>query len=135
MGAWGQEPFDNDAAGDWSYELEECDDLSVIRETLNRVIECGDDYLDGDDASAALAACDTIARLRGHAGVSNSHTETVDNWVAAHPGLKTDSLLKLAHKVINRIVADDSELLELWQESDSFDEWQASIEALRARLK
>ena len=135
MGAWGHDTFDNDTACDWAYELEGCDDLSVIRETLNRVIECGDEYLDSDEASQALAACDAIARLRGNFGVRNPYTETVDTWVAAHADLKTDGLLPLAHKVIDRIVGEDSELLELWKDSDSLSEWQASIEDLRSRLK
>jgi hypothetical protein len=135
MGAWGHDTFDNDTACDWAYGLEECDDLSVICETLNRVIECGDEYLDSEDASQALAACDTIARLRGNFGVRNPYTEPVDKWVAAHADLKTDRLLPIAHRVIDRIVAEDSELLELWRDSDSFREWQASVEDLRSRLK
>lgn len=135
MGAWGHDTFDNDSACDWAYELEECDDLSFIEETLNQVIECGDEYLDSDEASRALAACDVLGRLRGNFGVRNPSTEAVDGWVAAHTDLRADELLPLAHNVIDRILAKDSELLELWQDTDSLSEWQASVEALRTRLK
>ena len=135
MGAWGHDTFDNDASGDWACELAECDDLSVIEEALERVIECGDDYLESDEAARALAACDTIARLRGNFGVRNANTERVDKWVAAHPDLSTDRLLPVAHRVIDRVVGDDSELPQLWEDSNFFDEWQASIADLRSRLK
>ena len=135
MGAWGHDTFDNDAAGDWACELAESDDLSVIEDALDGVLECGDDYLESDEAARALAACDTIARLRGNFGVRNSDTDRVDQWVAAHPKLATDRLLPVAHQVIDRIVGPDSELPDLWKDSDSYDAWQASLDDLRSRLK
>ncbi len=135
MGAWGYDVFDNDDACDWCYELENCNDLSLIKETLKCVAQSDEEYLDAGEASQALAACETVARLRGNFGVQNANTETVDQWVATHSALITDALLPLAHTVIDHVLADHSELRELWQESESFNEWQASIENLRARLK
>jgi hypothetical protein len=135
MGAWGHDTFDNDTAGDWTYKLEKCDDLSLIQETLNRVIECGDEYLDSDDALMALGACDAIARLRGNFGVRNAYTEAVDKWANAHKHLETDPFLNVAHQVIDRIVGVDSGLVQLWNKSKSYREWQAAIEDLRSRLK
>ncbi len=135
MGTWGHDTFDNDTACDWTYDLEECDDLSVIQEALGGVLDSNEDYLDSNEASQALAACETIARMRGNIGVRNPHTETVDQWAAAHKDLKTDTLLKTAHKVIDRILGEDSELPELWRDSDSYGDWQVAIEDLRSRLK
>ena len=40
---------------------------------------------------------------------------------------KTDELLPVAHRVIDRIVAEDSELLELWKDSDSFNRGVRSV--------
>ena len=135
MGAWGCDTFDNDTACDWSYGLETCDDLSLLQESLQRVLECGAEYLDSDEASEALAACETIARLRGQFGVRNAYTEPVDQWVTSHSHLTTDDILPLARRALDRIVGEDSELVELWQESESFADWQASIQNLRARLQ
>lgn len=135
MGAWGHDTFDNDTACDWTAELEESDDLSVIEETLAMVLELEDDYLDSDEATRALAACDTVARLRGNFGVRNSYTEPVDNWVQSHSNLNAAPLLPNAHRVIDRILADDSELVDLWKESDSYDEWLTTMDNLRSRLK
>jgi hypothetical protein len=135
MGAWGADTFDNDTACDWVYDLEECDDLSFVKETLERFFESSDDYIDADIGSEALAACEVIARLRGNFGVHNSYTESVDQWVESHSKLKTDGLLPMAQRVIDRVLTDDSELAELWGDSDSHDEWLAAVENLRSRLK
>ncbi len=63
MGAWGVLAFDNDEANDWAYELEETGDLSAVQSALAAVDAAGADYLDGDTASEALAACEVLARL------------------------------------------------------------------------
>ncbi len=34
MGAWGANTFENDTACDWTYELADVDDLSLVLETL-----------------------------------------------------------------------------------------------------
>lgn len=81
MGAWAVDAFGNDDAGDWSYELEETDDLFLIEEALNKVIETGDQYLEAPDATIALAAAEVIARLQGNWGERNSYTEAADGWV------------------------------------------------------
>jgi len=135
MGAWDYDTFDNDTACDWAYALEKSDDLSVIKHTLNEVIENDNDYLDSDVASEGLAACDTLARLRGTFGVRNSYTEAVDNWVAGHPDLDAAPLLPLAHRVIDRILGEDSELVELWEDSGAYDKWRAKVDSLRSRLE
>jgi hypothetical protein len=43
MGAWGVPAFDNDAANDWAYELEEVHDLSLVETALDEVIAAGDE--------------------------------------------------------------------------------------------
>ena len=66
MGAWETDPFGNDTACDWQYELEETDDLSLIESTLEKVREVGSKYLDASDAEEAIAAADAIVRLKGN---------------------------------------------------------------------
>ena len=65
MGAWDATSFGNDTANDWAYDLEKCDDLSYIESTLQEVLDTGDDYLDSDPASEAIAAAEVLAWLRG----------------------------------------------------------------------
>ncbi len=82
MGAWGFDPFGNDMACDWVYDLEKTTGLPFIQETLESVIETGDDYLEAPTAEQAIAACDAIARLKGNFYERNSYTISLDAWVA-----------------------------------------------------
>lgn len=134
MGAWGVLAFDNDDANDWAYDLEKASDLALV-ESAFEAIEEADDYLEAPDATNALAACEVLARLNGKPGYQNAYTEKVDQWVAAHPLQPASSLLKRAETVIDRILGDNSELKELWIDSDENEQWLASIEQLRQRLR
>lgn len=133
MGVWGINTFDNDTAGDWSYGLEECDDLSYVRQTLENSISSGE-VLDADIASEALAACEVIARLSGNWGERNAYTETVDDWVKGHPQEAPVGLIALATRVIDSVLREDSELRQLWEQSDEFEEWRECVADLNRRL-
>ena len=134
MATWSTEPFGNDSAVDWSYGLEQVNDLSLIDDALNRVLDCGDDYLESPEAEEAIAAIDVIARLKGNFYVQDSHTESADKWVAAHALRPTPELIEKATQVLDRIVTESSELYELWQEGENFDKWRQQIDLLRARI-
>jgi len=134
MGAWGAGSFDNDTACDWSYGLEEVNDLSLVVKTLSQVLDTQDEYLDADLGSEALGACEVIARLKGHWGPRNPYTETVDKWVEAHPIVVSPDHLQSAVAAIERILRPPSELLDLWQEGDGA-EWRKAVEELRSRVQ
>lgn len=134
MGAWGHQAFDNDMANDWAYGLEETDDLSLVESAFAELEQGADDEgLDSDLACNALAACEVLARLRGKPGY-DAYTEKVDDWVKAHPIVPPPALIATANAAIDRVLADDSELRELWDESDEGDVWRKSVEELRSRL-
>ena len=61
MGAWGFGTFENDDAGDWLFDLEETNDLSLIEQTLT----LEDDYIEAPDGCNALAAAEIVAALMG----------------------------------------------------------------------
>jgi hypothetical protein len=132
MGAWGVLAFDNDDANDWAYELDGVNDLSLV-ETALAAVEGADDYLEVTEACNALAACEVLARLRGNFGYQNAYTEKVDLWVKKHPLKPSAELIARASSVLDRILADGSELRELWEEADAT-EWLASISDLRGRM-
>ena len=92
-----------------------------------------EDDLDADEACAGLAACEVVARLKGHWGVRNPYTETVDTWVARHPIAPTPEVIGLAAVAIQRVLGEPSELRELWEEEDA-KEWLAAVENLRSRV-
>lgn len=134
MGAWATDAFGNDTACDWAYGLDAVSDLSLVRDTIARVRAVGEDYLDADEACEALAACEVLARLQGRHGFRNAYTETVDTWVAKHPQPLPPELVAAALETVDRILAPDSELLELWDEDGPNPEWHAAMDDLRARL-
>jgi hypothetical protein len=131
MGAWSAESFGNDTACDWSYGLEDVDDLSLVGQSFEAVLDEGDEYLDSDVACEAIAACEVIARLKGNWGRRDSYSEPVDQWVESHKIIPPDNLVQTALAVIGRILGPDSELRELWEDSS---EWPKAMEDLRARV-
>jgi hypothetical protein len=134
MGAWGVLAFDDDHANDWAYGLDDADDLSLVESAL-KAVEDADVYLEAPEATAALAACEVLARLKGQPGYKNAYTKKVDDWVAAHPFKPSGVLVEQALATINRILGDNSELRDLWSNSDENERWLASVEDLRQRLQ
>jgi hypothetical protein len=134
MGAWGVLAFENDTAGDWVWELDDVDDLSLVDRALDDVETISGGYLDSDTACIALAACEVLARLAGQTGYTSPGTAGVDAWVAANPLRPPPALLRRALAAIDRVIDDESELRDVWTESDSADAWRAGLADLRRRV-
>jgi Domain of unknown function (DUF4259) len=132
MGAWGHGIFDNDAAGDWVGGLEESSDLSVISRAIHAVFD--EEYIESDTASEALAAIDTLARLKGQYGIRNEDTEEVDSWVENNPIDPPKELIDKSNKALELISSDSSELYELWAATDEIEEWKSEVESLKSRI-
>lgn len=128
MGAWGHEPFENDTAMDWSYDLEESTDLSV----LSRALQPGPGYLEADQGTELLAAAAVVA---GALHPVTQLPENVQNWLQRHAGLEFGSLRVPARQGIDRVLGAESELRELWEENEeNFNAWQASLQKLMVAL-
>lgn len=135
MGTWSHESFGNDTANDWAYELEDATDFSVIETALQVALDEGDEYLDADLAMEAIAAVEVIAKRLGKGTQSDVYTEKVDQWLETISEQPSDDLLSLAKRVLERIVADDSELKELWLEPHEYELWLGSIQQLKDALQ
>ena len=133
MGTWGERAFDNDDAADWADDFVEGDDLSPVEVALDAVA-VNDRYVEAPTAWNALAACEVLARLLDRAGYRDDTTEAVDEWVADHAQCPPADLLSRAVAAIDRILADDSKLKELWAESEEYDQWVAAVTDLRSRV-
>ncbi len=132
MGAWSHEPFGNDDANDWAYGLDEARDLGLIESALDKVLD-SEGYLEAPVASEAVGAVEVIAKLLGRGTQSDAYTEQIDEWVKT-VGLKPSSaLLEKASRTLDRIMSDDSELRELWQEEGTGD-WESSIANLKKAI-
>lgn len=134
MGTWGVNSFGNDNAADWVWELEKASDLSVVEEAIERVLDCGDEYVESPDAQEAIAAAEVLARLKGKPDLQDAFSEGVDKWVKSHPIKPPPALVQQALQALDRILREPSELLDCWQDSDDLQGWTAAVEDLKKRL-
>jgi hypothetical protein len=128
MGAWGTGSFDNDDASDWIYELEESPDVAVVRRALD--IRSAP-YLEAPEGSTAIAAAEVVAAARGRPAASLP--DSVTAWVAEHGSTVEESDVILAVAALDRVLADDSELRDLWAVTDE-DAWRDAVHDLQRRL-
>jgi hypothetical protein len=94
----------------------------------------GEDYLDSDEAQEALAAAEALTFLLGKPARQNAYTESVEKWAARIKLLPPAELIAKAQAAVTRILGNDSELRELWDEAESGDAWRAEIASLQQRL-
>jgi hypothetical protein len=131
MGAWGEKAFENDSALDWLADLED-GGVTALRDTLSRVAGTGaDDYVEVDDGSAAIAAAEIVA---GAFGERDRLTEEAIAWLDANRGAVVPGDKLAAKRAVERVLAEGSELRELWDENGPDTEWHADVRALLARL-
>lgn len=131
MGAWSHEPFGNDTACDWAYELDDATDLSIIESAIDAVLDEELDYIDASDAEEAIAAIEVLAKLLGHGTQTDSYTERADEWVQQVKLLPNPELIQKAKTAIGVILSEKSELVELWGDNE---DWQISMAQLMAAI-
>ena len=132
MGAWGAGVFENDDAGDWVWELEDDNDMSVLHEALAAAVDTPlDEAVEAPDASNALAAAEIVAAARGHHGAELP--SEAREWIGRNAGIVDARTVALATAAVERI-SINSELKELWEEAES-DEWSLVVSGLLDRLR
>ena len=134
MGTWSHEPFGNDTAIDWAYELQDTQDFLLVEQAIQRVLDCGPEHLDADLAVEAVAAAEIIAKALGRGTQSDAYTEEVDAWLKSISAVPTSTLRSNAHQAMSRILASDSELKELWEESEDLESWESSVRLLQSAM-
>ena len=136
MGAWGSGIFDNDSAADWAGALDDADAADrpgLVRAALTAAVDGDDDGLDLDDASCALAAAAVVAtRLPGGPDVNHNYGPNVETL--ADLRLEAD-LVPLALQAIDRVVAEDSEWFEVWDDAGSLDEARETLTPVLVTLR
>lgn len=129
MGAWSGEPFGNDSAADWAFELDEQASWGLVDATLSAVLDEG--YVDADAATLAIAAAETVAHGLGRPTQDDAYTESVTAFVARAPA-PGNELVEKAAAALARASSSESELAELWADDPA--EWEAANTALQAAL-
>ncbi|WP_296001454.1 DUF4259 domain-containing protein [Rugamonas sp.] len=134
MGTWAVDAFGNDFALDWAEDLQELKNMDAVEDTLNNALDHTDAVLEAPFAAEALVAIEVIARLQGHWGERTEESAAVDAWVAQRPQKARPDLAEKAHRVIERVLSEQSELRELWADSEHYDDWRASVAELKTRV-
>ena len=134
MGTWSHEPFGNDTANVWAYELDDTTDFSVIDATLQTALDEGQENLDADLAMEAIAAIEVLAKSLGHGTQTDVYTDKVDEWVDRISLKPSADLLQKAEQVLALVASDHSELKELWQESEEYELWANNLQQLNTIL-
>jgi hypothetical protein len=131
MGSWGTTSFENDTALDWLAELDDGDSVDGLFDALDIADRA---YLEAPDGEQVIAASEVVAALGGRA--SEDLPEEIISWVARHPDLSAGSYRAMSLAALDRVLAEDSELLQLWSEGgDEALAWRRGVEALRERIR
>jgi hypothetical protein len=144
MTTWAADAFGNDYALDWAQDLQETSSLEPLESSFDYVIDngmgCAAD-VEAPLAAEALAAADVLARLLGNPDVDADGPAGVDAWVAqrlqkATPRFQVQlaQLADKARQAIGIVLAPASELNQLWQESEHYQQWLDEVAALQSRL-
>jgi hypothetical protein len=134
LGAWGLGVFENDTAFDFAADVAEGGGVSAIAQALDRVLSSEGEYLEARHAEEGLAAAEIVARLKGNPGPETAYTASIDTWIKGSQMLVPDELVDKARRSVMRILAEPSELVDLWAPSEEFDDWKRDVEAVLERL-
>jgi hypothetical protein len=133
MGAWGVGSFDNDDALDWLADFT-ANDFRLIDRTLAAVAALLPvDELDAPEACEVLAAAECVAAAGGYPAATLP--DEVSDWLTNNQPihLKPD-YVTMAQKAVARVLAQ-SELRDLWAETDEYGAWTAVTTDLLTRLR
>ena len=129
MATWGTGSFDNDSAADFVPEVVE-DGPAALREAFEVALDPDLDYLEAEEGSRVVAAAETV-----RAGLSGDLAAVTDPGLRARlAGLEPAELADLAGlagQALERVLAPESELPDLWAESGDHAEWLAGMQRLR----
>ncbi|MFG6474921.1 DUF4259 domain-containing protein [Microbacterium sp. P06] len=131
MGAWSGEPFGNDSAGDWAWDLKEQTTWDAVRDALAAVVDT-DGPVDSDDATTAIAAAEVVAHGLGRPTQVDGYTADVAAF-AMRAGAPGGDVVELAVRALAEATDPEGELAELWE--DDPEEWDAANAKLRTALE
>jgi hypothetical protein len=135
MGAWGLLNFENDTALDFVSEIEEnSNGVGRIRSAIDIINTATEDsYLDSDLCIEALAAIEYIAAAKDQ--MAEDFPENAEEWLQPNKAslLGLRNIIAQSKQAIDRI-KHNSELKELWEETEDFEKWNKVLDDLNTRI-
>lgn len=129
MGAWGHKAFENDEASDWVYDLESSEDGELVTAALAGSFE---EYVESPEGDTARAAAEVVAAALGHG--REDLPEEVTLWVSKY-GSTVVHLKDTAVRTLQRVVGEESELRELWEEAEEVELFEEDVNDCIRRLQ
>jgi len=136
MGTWGYKNFENDTAQDFLGDLTDTGSIKMFRKVFNEAMgeaTC----LEAPICLEALAAAELMCMITE--GDIEALPSSVIEWYNKGTGIfrkkisfKNNELKKAAYTVEKIMM--NSELKDLWEESDEYSKWQENNEQLVNRL-
>jgi hypothetical protein len=123
--------FESDDAADWVSELVDADDLTTLKRALDEVLAKDSKYIDLPTGAMAIAAAEVVAALLGKP--PRDLPGDVRHWIKGKPRPKA-ALIKQAQRSVRRLAGDDSELSQLWSQSQHARSWKRAVSGLLRRL-
>ena len=133
MGTWGIGSFENDDAADFMIDALKSGDLSLLGEVFDNVLT-STEYVEAPDATVAIVAAEIVAAAQGRPTPAAQREDGLAEWLVRIRPTIDAALATQARDALVRILAENSELRELWEDTDDFHEWQASVIELAQHL-
>lgn len=136
MGTWDVGPFNNDTAADWCGDLHDAagdQRLPLLRATLSVIVDNTDKRLSNRLADRAIAAVAVVAsQLPGGEPLVTPYAPDflLEGGTLDIPG----DIPPLALLALDRIVGDDSEWRDLWEDAGSYADAVGALRTIRATL-
>jgi len=138
MGAWDSGIFDDDTAYDFFDEIE-ANPKEFFKSSFEEAIKS--DYVEYDVCHMVTVSAACIDNLLNGTYYRNDNEEeeglsNVNNFKELKKDLEVDDLKLKAVQALNKVIGDNSELNELWEENDEYyPKWKNNLKALIGRLK
>jgi Domain of unknown function (DUF4259) len=132
MNTWGTGSFENESATEFIKEVLE-DGPVALEEAFEVTLDPDTTELEAEEGARALAAAEIV--LSQLSGEREPVTDPeLRAWLDDLGDGDLSELRELALESLDRVLAQGSELPDLWQDSPDSAEWRASVKQLRAGL-
>lgn len=128
MGSWGYTALEDDTVLDFIGEFGDSPSIELLDKTLQQAIDV--EYIDDWVGASALAAAEVVAAINENPLAALD--DKIKEW-ANSAGACVDNLKSSALMAVNKVF-EESELREIWEDSDGLEQWSVAIEDLKSRL-
>ena len=134
MGSWDVSPFGNDEAREWLANLiANSSTEPVFRALVNAAKIKNGEFFQAPECERAVAAAeDLVACVRDKATANTP--PGLKKWLAENKLVVGDQVAQIAIRVLERIVKD-SELKQVYDDTDSAEDWYRTLHNIQQRLR